>query len=241
MKRSLFVWIILLAFTSGGCLYGIGIQNTRTFISDINEQDTLNENQNLYSGKVWKNMYRRINGDQFLFTNYFLPGTVSAYGKTFGNLLIRYDIFSDEIMIPVDREEIVQLNKEMIDSFSITFENKVYNFSKVNDERLNTNKGAKGYFYVLYNHESALYVKFKKDISPHTTDKSDGTFLQTQKIYLVNDNSVHPLSGTNDLFRALKTDEVKIKNWLKTNKLKVSKKRPESFVPAIRFYDSLHQ
>ena len=185
-------------------------------------------------------MYRRINGDQFLFTNYFLPGTVSTYGKTFKNLLIRYDIFSDEIMIPVDREEIVQLNKEMIDSFSITFENKVYYFSKVYNDRLNAIKGAQGYFNVLYRHESALYVKFKKDISPHITDKSDGTFLQTQKIYFVNDNSVHPIAVTNDLFKALNRDEMQIRNWLKTNNLKVSKKRPESFVPVIRFSDSLH-
>jgi hypothetical protein len=241
MKRSLFVWIFLLSFISGGCLYGIGIQNTKSFISDSNEQDTLKENQNLYSGKVWKNMYRRINGDQFLFTNYFLPGTVSTYGKTFRNLLIRYDIYSDEIMIPVDREEIVQLNKEMIDSFSITFENKVYYFSKIYNDKLNEIKGAQGYFNVLYRHESALYVKFKKDISPHITDKSDGTFLQTEKIYFVNNHLVHPIASTNDLFKALNTDEVKIENWLKTNKLKVSKKRPESFVPVIRFYDSLHQ
>lgn len=240
MNRTVFVWIILLSFILGGCLYGIGIHNTEAFISYSNEQDTLKENQNLYTGKVWKNMYRRINGDQFLFANYFLPGTVSAYGKTFRNLLIRYDIFSDEVMIPVDREEIVQLNKEMIDSFSITFENKVYYFSKVYNERLNEIKGAQGYFNVLYRHESALYVKYKKDISPHITDKSDGTFLQTEKIYFVNDNTVHPLSSTNDLFKALNTDEMQIRNWLKANNLKVSKKRPESFVPVIRFSDSLH-
>ena len=113
-------------------------------------------------------------------------------------------------------------------------------FLKFTNERLNAIKGAQGYFNVLYRHESALYVKFKKDISPHITDKSDGTFLQTQKIYFVNDNSVHPLSSTNDLFKALNTDEMQIRNWLKTHNLKVSKKRPESFVPVIRFSDSLH-
>jgi hypothetical protein len=141
----------------------------------------------------------------------------------------------------VDREEIVQLNKEMIDSFSITFENKVYNFSKVIDKRLNEKEDVQGYFCLLYKHESALYVRYKKDISPHITDKSDGTFLQTQKIYLVNDNAVHPLSGINDLVRALNTNEVQLRNWLKANNIKISKKRPESFVPAIRYYDSLHQ
>jgi hypothetical protein len=239
MKRIIFVWIILSAFISRECLYSISAQKNGIFISGRYEQDTLKENQSLYTGKVWKNMYGRVNGDQFLFADYFLPGTISTYGKTFKNLLIRYDIYSDEIMIPVDREEIVQLNKEMIDSFSITFEKKVYKFSKINKDRLNGIKDDQGYFCVLYNHESALYIKYKKEISPHITEKSDGTFLQTQKIYFVNYHIIHLISGKNDLFKVLNTDEVQIRNWLKTKKLKISMKIPESFIPVIRFHDSI--
>jgi hypothetical protein len=39
----------------------------------------------------------------------------------------------------------------------------------------------------------------------------------------------------------LNTDKVQIKNYLKSNKLKVSKKNPESFIPVIRFCDSTSQ
>ena len=217
------------------------MNGSETLFSTLTEQDTLIENQTLYSGKVWKNMYRRVDGDQFLFTNYFLPGTVSIDGKTFKNLLIRYDIYSDEIMIPVNREDIVQLNKEMIDSFSITFENKVHRFIKIQEDTLNGLKGYKDYFNVLYKKESALYIKYRKEISPDITDKSDGEFIVAHKVYLVKDKIVHPIITKNDLFNALNTDKVQIKNYLKRNKLKVSKKNPASFIPVIRFCDSISQ
>lgn len=241
MNRIVFVWIFIFTIAAENCIFSISSHQSVTNISNISEQDTLKENQTLYSGKVWKNMYRRVNGDQFLFTNYFLPGTVSIDGKTFKNLLIRYDIYSEEIMIPVNREEIVQLNKEMIDSFSITFENKVYRFIKIQEDTLNGLKGYKDYFNVLYKKESALYIKYKKEISPDITDKSDGEFIESHKVYLVKDKTAYPIMTKNDLYNALNIDKVQIKNWLKSNKLKVSNKNPENYIPVIRFYDSISQ
>jgi hypothetical protein len=241
MNRIVLFWILLLTISAKNSLFCYSLFGSEIILSTLTEQDTLKENQTLYSGKVWKNMFRRVNGDQFLFTDYFLPGTVSIDGKTFKNLLIRYDIYSDEIMIPVNLEEIVQLNKEMIDSFSIAFENKVHRFIKIQEETFNGLKGYKGYFNVLYNKESALYIKFRKEISPDITDKSDGEFIVAHKVYLVKDKIVYPIMTKNDLFIALNIEKVQIKNYLKSNKLRVSKKSPESFIPVIRFYDSISQ
>ncbi|MCX6320653.1 MAG: hypothetical protein NTX93_02460 [Bacteroidia bacterium] len=241
MNRIVFIWLFLLTISARVSLFSISSNESETFLTSIREQDTLKENQSLYTGKIWTNKYHRIIGDQFLFSNYFLPGTVSTNGKTFKNLLIRYDIYSDEIMIPVNREEILQLNKEIIDSFAINFENKIYKFTKIQEDTLNGLKGYKGYFYVLYKQESALYIKYNKEISPNITEKSDGEFIQTHKIYLVKDKIVHPITTKNDLYKALNADNVQIRNYLKNNKLKVSKKRPESFIPVIRFYDSISQ
>lgn len=140
-------------------------------------------------------------------------------------------------MIPVNREEILQLNKEMIDSFSINFENKVFRFTKI-PEGL---EGLKGYFLVLYKQESALYIKYKKEISSEITEKSDGEFIQTHKIYFVKDSAVYPIATKNDLNKALQPVDVQIVNYLRNNKLKISKKKPESFIPAIRYYDSISQ
>jgi hypothetical protein len=241
MNRIVLIWIILLIISAKSSLICNSLYGSETNLSTLTLQDTLKDNQNLYTGRVWINNYRRIDGDQFLFSNYFLPGTVSINGKTFKNLLIRYDIYSDEIMIPVNREEIVQLNKEMIDSFSITFENKVHRFITIPEDTLNGLNGFKGYFNVLYKQKSALYIKHKCDISTDITEKSDGEFLQTHKMYFVRDKIAYPVTTKNDLYDVMKDKNLQIKKYTKDNKLKVSKKNPESFVPVIRFYDSLRQ
>jgi hypothetical protein len=238
MNRIVFLFVFLLTIFARAGLYGIGFNESESIHSDITKQDTLKERQILYNGIVWENKYHRIKEDQFLFSSFFLPGTISINGQTFKNLRIRYDIFLDEITIPINREEIVQLNKEMVDSFTITFEKKVFKFSNIRDDTL---KNLKGYVNVLYKGRSALYVRYKKNISPEDTPQYDGEFSQTNRIYFVKDSIVYQIKRTSDLFKVISEDKVQISSFIKKNKLKVSKKRPESFVPVIRYYDSISQ
>ena len=50
--------------------------------------------------------------------------------------MLKYDIFKDELLTPVDPGGILQLNKEMIDSFSLSFQNKTYRFEKIQEDSL---------------------------------------------------------------------------------------------------------
>ena len=238
MNKFVCVSMILLTISAGVGLYGRVPGNSESFLIIPAAKDTIKEKQILYNGTFWKNLYHRIKGDQFLFSDYFLPGTISINGQTFKNLKIRYDIYSDEIMIPVNLEEILQVNKEMVDSFTINSENKDYRFIRVEDEAL---KDIKGYINVLYIGKSALYVKYKKDISLALTETTDGEFFQNDQIYFVKDNVVYPINGRNDLLKLLDKDKVRIRDFISKNRIKISKKVPESFIPVIRFYDSLDQ
>jgi hypothetical protein len=190
MNNLAFMFIFLVIISSRHGLYRISTPNSDSILSNITEQDTIKVRQILYNGILWENKYHRIKEDQFLFSSFFLPGTVSVNGQTFKNLRIKYDIYSDEIIIPLNSEKILQVNKEMVDSFTIFFENKGYKFDKIQDDTL---KGFTGYVNVLYKGESALYVKYKKEISPLTTEQYDGEFDQTHRIYLVKDNIIYPV------------------------------------------------
>jgi hypothetical protein len=238
MNRNIFLIIILFTISFGTGLYGIIPGGHINNCSNISVQDSIKERQVLYNGTIWTNRYHRINGDQFLFSGLFIPATVSKNGKTFKNVRIKYDIYADEIITPVNSEDILQLNKEMIDSFTLSFENKIYKFTNIQADTL---KGFKGYVNVLYIGKSALYLKYKKTITPAVTFQSDGAFNQTDQIYFKKGNSIYPLKNIDDLFKILTTQKDQIKNFIKKNKLKVSKKIPESFIPVIRYYDSISQ
>jgi hypothetical protein len=238
VNKNIFLIIISLAVSFGTGLYGINPEKQINSHSKISDQDTVKERQLLYNGIIWTNRYHRIEGDQFLFSGFFMPGTISINGKTFQKVRIKYDILADEIITPVNSEDILQLNKEMIDSFTISFEDKIYRFTNIRNDTL---RGLTGYVNMLYKGFSSFYVKYTKSVSPSFTLKSDGSFIQNHMMYLVKDNLVYPVNGTKTLFRVLNADKEQIRNYIKKNKLKISNKNPESFVPVIRFYDSIRQ
>ena len=187
---------------------------------------------------IFKRPKRYSQEDQFLFSKEFLPGTVTIYGKIFKNINIKYDLYKDEILTPYNPGEILQLNKEIVDSFSIFFQHKTYQFARIPEDGL---EGLKGYVNVLYKGKTALYIKHIKKINRPGVENEHDTFYQVSRIYFVNNNLVQLITNKSDLFSALKAHKAQIRDFIKKNKLAVSKNAPESFIPVIRYYDSINQ
>jgi hypothetical protein len=231
-KKLLYIFLFATVYVSGLCVpvYGEPLK------VKIIQPDQVKENQILYNGKLWHNLYSYIKGDQFLFTKDFLAGSVTMNGQSFKGVDLIYDIYNDEIITITNHGFYVQLNKEMVDSFTLTFENKTYRFLNTQTDTI---KGIKGYVNVLYKGKSALYVKYKKEIELLAVDEKYDLFYQTYKIYLVKDGVIYQLSGKRDLLKILQEDKTKIREFMKKNKFGVTKKIPESFIPVIRYYDSI--
>jgi hypothetical protein len=200
--------------------------------------DQVKENQIIYNGKVWRNQYAFVKGDQFLFSKDLLAGTVSVSGKTYNNLSLNYDIYNDEILISTNRGTIIQLNKEIVDSFTLNLDNKTYRFFNTETDKLDN---IKGYVKVLYKGKSFLYVKYKKEIQPLAVDDKYDLFFRTYRVYFVKGDNVNQISSKNELLKVLMERKAQVKDFMKKNKLKVTIKDPESFIPVIRYYDSLGQ
>lgn len=203
-----------------------------------NRRDPIKEFQILFNGKLWHNNYTSIKGDQFLFSRVFLPGSVAINGQAYKDVDLIYDIHNDEIITPTNHGTYIQLNKEMVDSFTLNFEFKTYLFRNTQADSL---KGIKGYVNVLYKNKSALYVKYRKEIDLLAVDDKYDLFYQIYKIYFLKDGVAHQLTSKRDLFKILQEDKTKIREFMKKNKLRISKKIPESFIPVIRYYDSISQ
>jgi hypothetical protein len=237
MNRRNFFYLFLFVFIAGPGQISSSVFGYSLTFEKIH-QDPAGENQLLYNGKLWRNLFTNVRGDQFLFSNVYLPGSVTVNGKTYKKLNINYDIYNDEITIPKNNGAIIQLNKEMVDSFSLIFEFKTFRFKNTDADSL---PGIRGYVNVLYDGESALYVKYKKEIDLLAVDDKYDLFFQTYKIYFIKKGIVYQLNGKKDLLKILQEDKTQLKAFMKKNGVKVSKKVPESFIPVIRYYDSLRQ
>ncbi|MBK7134406.1 MAG: hypothetical protein IPH69_16765 [Bacteroidales bacterium] len=203
---------------------------------DLDLKGPSREDQTLFNGRVWRNLYYKVREDQFLYSKTYLPGSVSIDGITFRNVDLLYDIYTDEIITHTSNGSFLQLNKEMADSFSIVFDNTKRYFFRTD---IDTIKGYNGYMNILYTGKSSLHVKYKKEIELLAVDRKFDEFYQTHRIFLVKDSVINQITGKRDFLMLLEDEKTALKSFIKKNKLFVSVKKPESLIPVIRYYDSL--
>jgi hypothetical protein len=233
MRKTVILYLTILFLAIS--LPGLGIAGKFPPGTNIIDHDSIGK-QILYNGRVWRNLYSRIMGDQFLFTKEFLPGAVTIEGKLFSDLKLKYDIYSDELLSFTDHGIILQLNKEKVENFSLDFENKVYQFRRIDPDSVNS---LSGYMNVLYSGNTSLFVKYRKEILLLAVDNKYDLFSQTNKIFLKKNGKIYLVNSKMDFLRLLNDHKKQVKSFIKTNKLKITKKDPWSFSPVVEYYDKL--
>jgi hypothetical protein len=199
-------------------------------------KDSLYGNQALINGRIWRDLYPAVKEDQFLFSYEFLPGSVTIDGNTYGNLKLRYDIMNDEIITVTGKGIVLQLNKEMVDNFTLTYGFRIYNFSNIVADSLSK---VAGYVNILYKGKSSLYIKYFKEISKRGPGKNYENFVQDDRVYINKDGVFYQIRNNRDFkkFVSDKKDEIKV--YLKGNRIMISRKFPDTYVPVLEYYDSL--
>jgi hypothetical protein len=205
--------------------------------SAVSQPDSILNAQILYNGKIWRNLNYLVIGDPYLLSNAFLSGSVTISGKTFLPLRLKYNVFEDEIHIPTPSAEVMQLNREMVDSFTLLYNNKVYRFSVIPEDSM---VGLKGYVQVLCRGKINLYVKYAKKIKRSDFESRPDKYYLITRVYCVQDKRAYLLSGKADLLSFSRENKAQVKDFMRKNKLHVSKKYPESFVPVIRYMNTLN-
>ena len=230
------IGILLFAFFLSANSFSAEHGNHKVMPLSINEAKDSVELQILYNGRAWRNLYYKVKGDQFLFLNEFLPGSVTIDDKTFNDLKLRYDIYDDELILISDHGIIIQLNKEMIDLFSVNFKNTSYYFKNFDKDSVNI---LSGYVNVLYEGNTSLYVKYRKELLQLAVENKYDMFNQINRVYIEKDGEVMKVDSRSELLKLLKDRKHELHNFIRSHKIKISKKYPESFIPVIEYYNKL--
>ena len=192
----------------------------------------------LYNGRIWRNLFPLIKENQFLFSKEFLPGSVTMRGRTFSDVRIKYDIFTDEIITPFAPAGMIQLNKQMVDSFSLNFQNKNYHFIRIPDGNIDF---PGGYYNVVYKGKTTLFTRYTKKIEKLADKGELDKFYQTNRIYIIQQGKVFNIPGKNDLFRVLNVKKKVVRQFMRESNTKISNEDPFSFIPVLSFIDNLKE
>ncbi len=200
-------------------------------------QDSIGK-QILYNGRVWRNLYQHIDGTQFLLSPDFLNGSVTMNGTTFNSreLMLKLDLINDELLLLTDKGSTLQLNKQMVDRFTLSHNKQQLLFRNLEADSLSD---LKGYVHVIHDGKTALYVKYKKEIRLRDGPGDRDTFIQTQRIYLVKDGIAHQVRNRKNIVRLLKDRKAEVKDFIRTSHVRFSGSNPGSVAPLLKYYDKL--
>jgi len=190
----------------------------------------------LLNGRIWRNQYSRVTGDQFFLGNIFLRGSVTFYGRRFDNLDLKYDIHNDELILSIESYPVIMMNKEMVDSFSLVLGNRIFYIINAGTDTSNV---LRGYVNVFYSGPSSLYVKYIKKIQPLGDDGKNDLFYQKHQVYLKKGTEIVPVEGKRKLMKLLVDKKKEIRDYLKSTRIKIMKQDPYTFIPILEYYDSL--
>lgn len=194
--------------------------------------------QVLYNGRAWRNLHYKIQGDQFLFTSGFIPGSVTMRGRIFHGQSVRYDCYNDELLLLTGKGIILQLNKELIEGFTFEYDNRVFFFRNFDTD---SEKTLSGFVNVLSKGNASLFVKYSKDVLILAVENKYDLFTDNIRIYVEKDGITTRISNRGDLLRLLADRKQQVRDYIKSNRIRVTAKAPESIKPVIDYYNSLQQ
>lgn len=209
-----------------------------SYHNSVLNNDTIPENQILYNGRIWRNRYFYIKGDPYLFSSSMLDGSVTINGKTFKKIKLLYDIYNDELLTLTNKNVIIQLNKEMVDEFTISSQNRDYRFSRTQGEK---QAPPNGYVNILYEGRTSLWVKYLKTIELRAVDNKYDSFFQSLKIYITQDGKSIQVRNKKQLLELFSDRKSEIRDYMRERKIKISGRQPDTFIPVVEFYNGLNK
>lgn len=237
MGRAVFVLsAVISALLLFSEVHAMGFDLPVTYSVSLKPDTVLPDKQLLFNGRIWYSSFSNTIGNEFLLTKDWLNGDVNINDLTFNNLLLRYDVYNDQLLAFYNQITVVQLNKELIKEFSLTNANRRYDFENFGDE---PGSPFNGFGQVLYKGKIYFIIKYTKQIKELAVENKYDEFIQIQTLFLLKDRKYYHISGKKDLFKALSDRDIQVRSFIRENNIKIRKNNPESFIPVIKFYDNL--
>ncbi len=230
--------LIFLLFASPHLCKLTGRDLNSTYPETIIIQDTVRDDQVFNNGRIWKNIYFNADNDQFLFTGEFLTASITILGRTYRNTKIKYDICNDELITPSDIGSMIQLNKEMVDSFSFKYNNRDFLFVNLT---VDSAARIKGYFHQIYRGASSLYMKYYKELFHMSGENISEKFFEKSRLFCVINGRAYQISSKGDIYNAMGKLGQQVKDYASANRIKLQKDNPLSYIPVLIYFDSINK
>jgi len=195
------------------------------------------EDFNLRSGKQYAHHYFDVAGHQFFYSPLFREGSLTTRGYQYVGVLINYDIYNQYLVLQhtdhTGRTELLQLNKEFIEQFTIDG----MLFIKMTFPLTGTR-----FFQVIQSGKLACLSYWEKDLvySPSAMQNSYSFNKQLRRTYLLTNQQLISFNSRSSFIKIFNTEIRRdIKRYLRREKMYFRQLSDENLIRILEFCNSI--
>ncbi len=221
--------ILLLSFSSLFCQTSIGD------LKEISEKIYGPDNV-LINGSSYVISHPSANGNPFLGDNKFTPSTINLKGRSFNNVLIKYDIEFQMVILKVDNSygsKIITLRDNYIKAFNL------HNKHFINLKEKGINDKSIKFLELVYDGSFIFGNYYSKSfLSIYSNKYPNGKYTKTKvSHYLFLNNKKINIKNKRDLLLVFPEHKHDIKKFIKKNKIKFRKATNADYFKIMHYCD----
>lgn len=163
-------------------------------------------------------------------------GNITYWGVEYKNVPLLYDILKGQIVTVVPSTNyLIKLNTEKVSSFELLN----HKFIRIVKDSLNKNVKT-GFYDVLYDGQIAVYKKETKTLNEDLSSGKLRTFILDENAFFIKkNNAFYTVSNKSSLLNILKDKKKEIQDFIRKNKLKISKDKDYALPKIAAYYDEI--
>ena len=193
----------------------------------------------LVNGTEYRTLHPIASGDPFFETSACLKGTINLKGRSFQDVLLKYDIEQQILVLKgfadSARFEVIALNNNYVKSFWL----KGRYF--VNIESLLPHSLIKGFYELIYK-GSFLFVRWysKEFVASYSNRYPNGKYSKTKaENFLVRNGEKYRIKKKKDLYKLFPQQKASVKKFMKDNKIKLKKSSNQKLNNLMQYCDEV--
>jgi len=194
--------------------------------------------QNLIHGIKYYNLNSRSRGHKFLGEDMFYKGKVSLDGKKYSDILIKYDIYNQHVIL--EHEDLLgNIHQIVLNTLRV----KEFEFNDRIFYRKNFPGHGSMYLHPVVRGDLECYIRYWKELLPAVGGKqSVFQFTGTKrKFFLVRNDDVHVFTNAPSLLRIFPGQRGELRSYLIRNKLIIKWADDEDIMNLIQFCEQVTQ
>lgn len=196
----------------------------------------------LIHGKVYEDYYTAAKGNPFWLSAEWTLGSLRAKQVYYPELLLRYDAYQDALVFAADmiEETFIWVNENQVISFGIRGRQFRYLGRGKEEAALKAADLNPGYFELLYEGKSTLYVKREKLFRPYRdTYEYTGEFYENSVYLLWRNQTCWIIKGKRDVLQFTQDHQTEMEPYIKQQGIRFGSISDDQWIELISYYDSL--